>query len=179
MNTRKKNLSGDEYNYEPISWTKTENSHNCYAYAFNQHKDNKINYPQMGKFGVIDFTKHYNEDRDFGCSPYEYRILSDNPQVYKVKEGVPCKKGYYKTYFVVAPNKDFHWYRQDRNGIYSHKPGQLKIRNTDYSNKKIKNPIYANRSNIPSNNNKTNNEIIDYSIVCNTFCVPKNNIFIE
>jgi len=175
-NNYNKYLSGSEYNYDPINWKKVENKQNCYAYAFNQHRDNKLNYPQMGEFGVIDFAKHYNEDRDFSCSPYEYRILSDNPHIYKVRHTEPCKKGYYKSYFVVAPDKDFHWYRQDKDGSYSHKPGQLNIRNTDYSNKKIKNPIFANRTN---NTSKKNNEILDYSIVCNTFCIPKNNIFIE
>lgn len=169
-------LSGSEYKYQPENWKKNEIKQNCYGYALNKYNDDTINYPQMGEFGIPDFKKYYNEDRDFGCSPYEYRILKDNPHIYKVPENKSCKKGYYKTYFVVAPNKDFHWYRQDKDGYYSHKPGQLKVRDYDMSKSKnkIKNPIFSNRTDYTYKN-----DVLDYSVVCNTFCIPKDNVYIE
>ena len=163
-NTKKNIVVGSEYPYEPNKWEDVENTHNCYAYTLNQYKDKKINYPQMGKFGIKHFDKYYNEDRDFTCSAYEHRVLRDNPLIYRVKDGEQCKKDYYKGHFVVAPNKDFHWYRQDDNGNFSHKPGQLYVRDFDVSKNKIKDPVLSNRSDF-----KRKKDIIDYSVVCNSF----------
>jgi len=173
-NWNKNTLNGSEFDYQPNKWKKTENTHNCYAYVLNQYKDEKLNYPQMGEFGIKNFNRYYDEDRDFTCSAYEHRVLRDNPHAYKVKDGYPCKKGYFKSHFVVAPNKDFHWYRQDNNGFFSHKPGQLYVRNYDSDNKKIIDPLFANRSDY-----KKKNDMLDYSFMCNSFCVPKDNVFIQ
>ena len=62
-------------------------------------------------------------------------------------------KGYYSIYLVVGQNRfwcpdvgmfsDYHWYRQDKGGLYSHKPGGLPVTNVDASGKMIKNPAKA------------------------------------
>lgn len=55
-------------------------------------------------------------------------------------------KGYYEVYLVFMSNdgyQDYHWYRRDRNGLWSHKPGSSHARNTDYSNNIIVNPAKA------------------------------------
>ncbi len=46
---------------------------------------------------------------------------------------------------VVAPSYDFHWYRRDSNGRWSHKPGSSEARNTDESKKPITSPETADR----------------------------------
>ena len=40
---------------------------------------------------------------------------------------------------------DYHWYRKDSNGRWSHKPGYDTVRDYDNSNNKIYNPSTANR----------------------------------
>ncbi|RWU07415.1 hypothetical protein [Pedobacter chitinilyticus] len=46
---------------------------------------------------------------------------------------------------VVGPNWDFHWYRRDNNGMWSHKPGGTPVINYDQSGNLISDPRYANR----------------------------------
>ena len=39
---------------------------------------------------------------------------------------------------------DYHWYRKDNNGYWSHKPGTNFVRNVDGNGSLIKNPAKAN-----------------------------------
>lgn len=43
-----------------------------------------------------------------------------------------CKKGYYSVYLVIDQGKDYHWYRQDKGGTWSHKPGITPVKNAGY-----------------------------------------------
>ena len=56
-----------------------------------------------------------------------------------------CKPGYYKVALVVAPNRDYHWYRQNYDGTWSHKPGGDLVINFDGNNEVILNPETCNR----------------------------------
>jgi hypothetical protein len=46
---------------------------------------------------------------------------------------------------VIWPNVDFHWYRQDKVGCWSHKPGGTAVRNVDNAGHAITDPKTANR----------------------------------
>ena len=46
---------------------------------------------------------------------------------------------------VVWPGVDYHWYRQDIGGCWSHKPGQTAARNTDNSGNAISDPQTCDR----------------------------------
>jgi len=46
---------------------------------------------------------------------------------------------------VVFPGYDYHWYRLDSDGMWSHKPGRTPARNTDNSLQPIANPELADR----------------------------------
>jgi hypothetical protein len=52
--------------------------------------------------------------------------------------------GYYLIALVVAKGKDYHWYRQDDSGYWSHKPGHTKATNLDASGKVIVDPRECN-----------------------------------
>ena len=54
------------------------------------------------------------------------------------------KRGYYSAYLVVDEGVDYHWYRQDKGGLWSHKPGSTRVINYDGSNRIIYNPMRAN-----------------------------------
>ncbi len=46
---------------------------------------------------------------------------------------------------VIAPNYDYHWYREQRGGFWGHKPGQTAARNVDNNNVLVVNPETAAR----------------------------------
>ncbi|KZN49486.1 hypothetical protein [Pseudoalteromonas luteoviolacea] len=46
---------------------------------------------------------------------------------------------------VLAPNRDYHWYRRDGNGKWSHKPGSTAVTNLDNSGRIITDPERADR----------------------------------
>lgn len=46
---------------------------------------------------------------------------------------------------VIWPGEDYHFYRLDNNGYWSHKSGRTPARNVDDSNNLIRNPIFADR----------------------------------
>jgi hypothetical protein len=46
---------------------------------------------------------------------------------------------------VIWPGVDYHWYRQDKVGCWSHKPGSTPARNTDDSGHAITDPKTCNR----------------------------------
>ena len=65
---------------------------------------------------------------------------------------------------VIWPGQDFHWYRRDRYGKWSHKPGSTPARNTDNSGREITNPETCDRG--------------PYTQFCGYFCVCKNRVTI-
>lgn len=46
---------------------------------------------------------------------------------------------------VIAPNQDYHWYREQRGGFWGHKPGHTAARNVDSNNVLVVNPETAAR----------------------------------
>jgi hypothetical protein len=57
---------------------------------------------------------------------------------------LPPGKGWYVA-LVIWPNVDYHWYRQDKVGCWSHKPGQTAARNVDNAGHAISDPKTCNR----------------------------------
>jgi hypothetical protein len=47
---------------------------------------------------------------------------------------------------VVDPNRDYHWYRQNPDGSWSHKRGHTAVTNVDASGRLIWDPEAANRN---------------------------------
>ncbi|MGH2620040.1 MAG: hypothetical protein ACRDHG_05645 [Anaerolineales bacterium] len=56
-----------------------------------------------------------------------------------------CSDGTYKVALVVDPGVDYHWYRQNPDGTWSHKPGHLEATEVDASGKPIYDPSVADR----------------------------------
>ena len=90
--------------------------------------------------------------------------MADIPSLYKASFNGRCKKGFYKIFLAVANksyNTDYHFYRQDKNKYWSHKPGRTEVSNLDASNELITNPEKANR----------NYNSYNYSTSCGFFCL--------
>lgn len=71
----------------------------------------------------------------------------------------------------VEPNTDFHWYRQDLDGYWSHKQGGTTATNLDYSGNLITNPETADRRTLRSDTT--------YETFCGYFCVDKSLVDID
>jgi hypothetical protein len=56
-----------------------------------------------------------------------------------------CPKEGHLVALVIVPGWDFHWYRNGRNGYWTHKPGGTPVTNVDNSGVLIRDPRTANR----------------------------------
>lgn len=73
---------------------------------------------------------------------------------------------------------DYHWYRQNPDGTWSHKPGHDVARDVDASGAKITNPGLANRRSVDPGAYTDSTgalvaEVVDYDIFCGYFYVKK------
>jgi len=174
------NLDYDKHPiYEPEKWNKNiyiKKSHNCYSYALNlidkkhakscekyMKKTKKTNCsrfkPQPGAHAG-DYDKRDNYK--YYCPKLTRRIIEDNPDIKKLRKNQKCPNGYYMIALACSDNrKDYHFYRQDKNGTWSHKHGGNIAKNIDESGKIIKNPEKADRGR--------------YKIFCGYFIVPNDN----
>lgn len=187
-------VNGFEPSYNPNDWSHPyiEGSHNCYAYFLDDRKDsirvkceeiclqnNKKGcpkkepecrdlIPQPGDhFLMSQYGDLKRKTRNYSCPNIHSRIISDNPQIKPSKLTEKCEQGYYKGAMVVDPGNTFHFYRQNPDSTWSHKPGILPVSNKDASNKKIYIPHFADRDYTQS---KSGN--IKYDDFCGYYCIP-------
>lgn len=135
-------MSNSEPTYKPDGWNNSDliDTQNCYLYAFNDPRIGVKKKPHPG------FTKNISsKKKDFTCSFMEQHIKIDYPDTYSVGKNTPCKDGYSKVYTVVDTHNDFHFYRQDSDGSWSHKLGGGDVTNKDASGNTIHDPSVADR----------------------------------
>lgn len=108
---------------------------NCYNYATNRRTDG---FAQPGQASGIRFG-------DISCSSLLSAAAAD--QGLTRTRSFPLDEGGGDTLvaLVVAPGYDFHWYRRDSSGNWSHKPGQLGATTVDNNGKVIRSPESAAR----------------------------------
>lgn len=164
-------LSGSEPNYDPSIWNDREsikNTHNCYAYALNKRASTMKDKPQPG-YSSKYFKSGFMEDENYSCNAFLERLKKDSPTLYTISFKKRCKPGYNKSFMTITTdpiNRDYHFYRLDANGFWSHKPGRTEVIDVDASGKKIKNPLIADRK----------YAVFDYDKPCFFFCVnPKTS----
>ena len=173
-------LSGYELDYEPEKWDSfAEISCNCYNYAINNQVypgDNNLYFKQqMGEFYGEVFTS-FTESAIYEavCNDYtKYNSQHTNTFTFqRIGRYETCPEGMYKVALVIDPftggedTIDYHWYRQDSDGYWSHKPGLGAVTCTDSSGKLIVDPQTADRGN--------------YTTFCGYYAVsPWNNIWTE
>lgn len=161
-------MSGSEPHYNPKMWNENYDdrlNHNCYAYVIDDYKPNRPKRPQPGHRdrNIETFRK-----QDYTREEITRRAIYDNPAIYCTDPNKACEKGYYKGVLVIDRYKNYHWLRQDSNGYWSHKPGQLSVTNVDASGKLIKNPSKAD---LVYDHNRNDYTLV-YSDVGPYFCIP-------
>jgi hypothetical protein len=147
--------------YEPRLWNdrgRIMYSTNCYAYACNDpfhhaygdkpqpgtHMLRRVN-PHMThahvRLAVMQDDQSRNNLRKQRLIPV-IRLRED------MRNNTPIDivnvPGYYLIALVVARGEDYHWYRQDEDGTWSHKPGHTEATNLDASGRRIIDPRECN-----------------------------------
>tara|TARA_Y100000389_G_C17389026_1_gene478756 strand:- start:269 stop:1195 length:927 start_codon:yes stop_codon:yes gene_type:complete len=199
MGYLRKYTNGYEPKYQPADWSHpyVEGSHNCYAYFLNDKKDSieskceelclKNNkkgcpqkdsdcqdlIPQPGDYYLLSkYGNTKKKETIYSCPNMHNKILSDNPELLSSRLLEKCPANHYKGAMVVDPGNTFHFYRQNPNGTWSHKPGILPIANIDASKRDIAVPHFANRD-----YSKIDDSEIKYTDFCGYYCIPVNSYF--
>lgn len=123
--------------YNPAFWNTPARQpyNNCYNYANNQATNT---FAQPGRATGRPITS-------LTCGGVQPSAQSDGLQPSAGFAGkLAPGKGWYVA-LVIWPGQDYHWYRQDNVGCWSHKPGQTAARNTDNSGNPILDPRTCDR----------------------------------
>jgi hypothetical protein len=180
-------------------------STNCYAYACNSRKGHiPGEKPRPGAYAATGTWKA-DDPSDFGdAKPHRtapvlrLAILRDGqeqgidkrliPLIRQPGEGVANIPGHYLIALVIAPGhqtpqyvneeyiRDYHWYRQDRDGMWSHKPGHRDATNLDGSGNPIYDPRVCNMELSYFSSDGTLNHVI-YEFVMFFYC-PKGGVVV-
>lgn len=110
-----------------------KNDNNCYNYANNNRTDT---------FAQPGHAHSYNlAANGITLAHVQYAVGLDG--LASTTSSAVSSTGQTKLALVldlVSTQHDYHWYRQNADGTWSHKPGHLDARNTDYSNNTITDP---------------------------------------
>ncbi|MGH9632162.1 MAG: hypothetical protein ACRD7E_27980 [Bryobacteraceae bacterium] len=132
-------------------------STNCYAYAANDPHGHLPGKPQPGQRCGHPATA-------VSCAEVRRAALCDG--MIAAPNPPPSKAGHSPVALVVDPGVDYHWYRLDDNGKWSHKPGNTPATNVDASGNAITNPEAADRD----------YGRVNYSQFCGYFYVPSGGV---
>lgn len=160
--------SNSSFNQNPY----LRESHNCYSYLLNlksqeaealcEKEFKNLNYCKRSQPGyAAGYPPLYK--RDLTCDIVMKRTLADNPRIKRTSFTKKCPSDTYKGALVVDLGNDYHYYRQNDDGYWSHKPGYKPSTMYDASGNLITNPELANR----------NYGKLNYSKFCGHFCVPR------
>lgn len=123
--------------YNPGMWNvpSVQPYNNCYNYANNQITNT---FAQPGRATGHMYTA-------LTCASVQPAAQSDGlVPVPNFSRRLAACHGWYVA-LVIWPNNDFHWYRQDKVGCWSHKPGSTAVRNVDNSGHQITDPKTCDR----------------------------------
>ena len=160
--------SDDSYNHK---WQLRE-SHNCYSYLLNlkstdaenlcMEEYKNLNYCRRSQPG---YAAGYDvlEKENLICPEVMMRTLADNPNIKPTTFEKSCDADYYKGALVVDPGNDYHYYRLNDEGYWTHKAGYKPRSAYDANGNLIYNPEKASR----------NYGRLNYSDFCGYFCVPR------
>ena len=126
--------------YEPGWWNvpARQPDNNCYNYATNYRTDT---FAQPGRAAGAMYPLPIS---GAGVKP---AALADQLVDAGGATAGTCPPDAHLVALVIWPGADFHWYRRDKSGWWSHKPGSTPATNKDNSNKGIINPQNADRGN--------------------------------
>jgi len=122
--------------FQPTYWndgSTIQYNNNCYNYSNNRRTDT---FAQPGRATGHQYTQ-------ISIAAVSSAAISDG--LVPTTASAVSPNGQTKIALVIAPGYDYHWYRQDSNGMWTHKPGSTAATNVDNSGNVIYNPETANR----------------------------------
>lgn len=172
-------LTGKEPEFDPDQYNKykgMKESLNCFAYAFDWKRLPKdknctkescpLPFPQPGR--ASGYPK-WSKVKGKRCPDLIGRLKGDVSDLVKLdsENGFKqkCPANMSKIALVVDEDEDYHFYRQDSNGYWSHKPGGTEVTHLDATKRPIYNPELASRHYPDSN--------LNYDQFCSYLCAPK------
>lgn len=146
--------AADAPSYNPGAWNTptVQPFNNCYNYA-NDHATNTFAQPGQA---------HGKKATTMTCAPVQSGAIADGLTTVPNFSGTLRRgQGWYVA-LVIWPNIDYHWYRQDNAGCWSHKPGKSIARNIDNSGARIADPKTCNRGSYTAfcNYMRTNRSVV-------------------
>jgi hypothetical protein len=173
-------LTGAEPTYNPNKFNADQSvrhSHNCHAYAMDFIDPEKVR--KCREEGNCRFTgpgfkeghPGFNGKMGKTCGDVTARTMSDVKSGYATNFPSRCEPGFSKIAVVVDEKNDFHYYRQDNNEWWSHKPGARSVTNLDATGARIWNPKLASRYYPKESPNDTG---LNYEDFCTFMCVPRD-----
>jgi hypothetical protein len=170
---RRSTLSGFEPDFNPDLFNKfkgVKEAQNCFAYAFDyRHLPKKCTkdmcsapFPQPGRSSGYPKWSKVNGKR---CPDLMARLFGDVPDLKMSTFEKRCPKKYSKIALVVDEDEDYHFYRQDSNGYWSHKPGATDVTHMDATGRPIYDPQLASRL-YPGSG-------LHYDKFCSYLCAPR------
>ena len=152
--------------------------HNCYSYAM--HVYDPKGEELCKKYGNCRNFFHQpgaktghrnalNKEERRSCPVVEKLMMGDIPEVTKTTFDAKCPAGMSKVAAVVDKGVDYHWYRQDRDGYWSHKDGSNKVKTFDALKRPIFNPELASRD------YRWQGSDLNYEDFCGFYCVPRDH----
>jgi len=154
-------LSGYELNYEPNIWNSTvvgqflwideylKSYTNCYSYAVNAQinpNTNSLYAMQPGQSISHSLTQDDLNNPNSLLSLIESDAENLGFGFYSISKYTVCPVGTYKVALVFDPGTDYHWYRQNSDGTWSHKPGPENVTKYDGAGHIIMDPETCDRT---------------------------------
>lgn len=138
--------------FDPIRWSQSNklDNNNCYSYAIGN---------DVGMAYDPGYLSGYEHIKKLSAADIIQRSEDDGLKF--VSSPDICQNSYAVALALDPNGTDYHWYRQDAGGFWSHKPGKTPITNTDNSGNLIRNPANINRG-----------RYVDF---VGYFCVPPKN----
>lgn len=143
--------------FSPADWNDggvIQRHNNCYNYASDLRTDT---FAQPGNGSGHSFAS-------LDCAGVDAGAQSDGLTPISCDQD-GCAKCGHQVALVIWPGQDFHWYRRDVDGTWSHKPGSTRARNVDSGGSSITDPRTAARG--------------PYTVFCGCYCLCKPDVKIQ
>lgn len=171
--------SGWEPPYNPDRYNRdsaVQTIHNCWDYALDNidpaqltqcdgKKHCEPTFHQPG--GTKGLSNLLQAEEGRTCNVVDYLMRQDVPDLKRTTFKRRCRAGTSKIALVVHPGEDYHFYRQDPDGYWSHKDGANKVKRYDAKGAMIKNPKTAAR------NYRSKGSFLNYKDFCGFYCAPR------
>jgi hypothetical protein len=173
-------MTGAEPQYDPDRYnkdTRVQDAHNCFDYGLDVVDDEQTRqcegkpapceplFHQPG--GTKGLSELLQKKEGRTCHVVDRLMREDVPELTPTNFTRKCPVGKSKIALVVHPGEDYHFYRQDSDGWWSHKDGSNKVKRYDAEGQAIWNPETAARDYRPKGS------FLNYKDFCGFYCAPR------